>query len=253
MTVDRIDIALSGYGSMGRELEFHAAGGGLDVKRIYDIYESDKVSILKDEKEFPFSVAIEFTLPDTVLGNIKIFAEHGKNIVVGTTGWHDRTDEVRRIVEANNVGLIYGSNFSMGMQMFMRIVRRAGQLVDKLDGFDVMLHEMHHHRKKDSPSGSAVTLANILLEELSRKKSMQSETAHDAIESDKLHVSSTRGGEITGLHTVYIDSLADTLELTHRAKNRSGFALGALSAARWINGRKGMFEVGDMLKEIWGE
>ncbi|MFP4369801.1 MAG: 4-hydroxy-tetrahydrodipicolinate reductase, partial [Candidatus Kapaibacterium sp.] len=183
--------------------------------------------------------------------NVELFSSMGKNIVLGTTGWYDKKDEIEKIVKKQGNGLIWGSNFSIGMQMLFRIVRKAAALMDKVDGYDIMLHEMHHMRKKDSPSGSGISLANIILDEVSRKKGIFSETAHEQINPNKLHLSSTRGGEIHGTHTVYLDSLSDTIELTHRAKNRSGFAKGALTAARWIKGKTGFYKFDDILDELW--
>ena len=242
----KLPIALVGYGAMGREIEKIAGDYGYDIKAVFDIDTS-----LAQSNNFDFEVAIDFSFPEAVLENVEILAKHEKNIVIGTTGWQDDRLEIEDIVKESGIGVVWGSNFSLGMQMLFRIAKYAGKLVNKIDGYDVMLHEMHHKRKKDSPSGSALTLAEILLEELDFKNKILTETAHEKISPKDLHVSSTRGGEVTGNHTIYIDSAAESIELSHRAKNRSGFAAGALTAAKWIHGKSGFYEFSDVLKDIW--
>jgi 4-hydroxy-tetrahydrodipicolinate reductase len=236
--------ALAGYGSMGKMIEELAELEALEIVKKYDVNNK-----LTNEKDFDFAIAIEFTTPDSVVDNIKILAENGINTVAGTTGWYDELDDVKDIIKHNGTGLIYGTNFSIGMQMFQRIIAYAAELANNFEEYDAMLHEMHHKRKKDSPSGSAVTLAEILLSKLNSKTKLQPETQHSRIEPGDLHVSSTRGGEITGTHTVYFDSLADTIELTHRARNRKGFALGAIKAAKFIDGKKGVFDFSEVFEK----
>ncbi len=239
-------IAIVGYGNMGKEIETLAKRDGYEITDIFDLKNP-----LKENASYDFDVAIDFTFPDTVLKNVLILAEHNKNIVLGTTGWYDYKNEVKDIVDKNGIGLVWGSNFSIGMQMFFRITREASRLMNKIDNFDIMMHEMHHNRKKDSPSGTAVSLANIILEEVDFKTKIEKDSIDGQIEKDVLHLSSTRGGEITGRHTVYIDSYSDSIELSHRAKNRSGFALGSLTAANWINQNKGFHSFDDVLNNIW--
>lgn len=239
-------IAIVGYGNMGKEIEAIAKK---DNYIITDIFDLDNP--LKDNVNYEFDVAIDFTFPDTVLKNVLILAEHKKNIVLGTTGWYDYKKEVREIVEKNDVGLVWGSNFSIGMQMFFRITKEASRLMNCVDNFDILIHEMHHSRKKDSPSGTAVSLANIILQEVESKTRIEKNAIDGQIEKNVLHVSSSRGGDITGRHTIYIDSSSDSIELTHRAKNRSGFALGSLTAANWVNNNKGFHSFDDVLNNIW--
>ncbi len=247
-------IAVVGYGSMGREIVRQAQEQEIEIANIFDtdLIEGTSGSLI-DSKTFDFDVAIDFTYPEEVVENCRFLAKHKKNIVIGTTGWYKNIDEIRELSDKYGVGIIYGSNFSLGMQMLFRVARYAARLMNKANGYDIMVHEMHHSRKKDSPSGTAITLSDIIMEEVESKTSILSDTSHGRINKNQLHVSSTRGGEITGLHTVYIDSFADTIELTHRAKNRTGFAQGALEAARWIKGKRGFYEFEDMLKNIWGE
>ena len=241
-------IAISGYGTMGREIEQSARNRNIEVSEKFDI---DNLPV--KEKNYNFDVVIDFSIPDTAVDNIRLFAEMGKNIVVGVTGWYDKMDEVKNIVVSNGVGLVWGSNFSIGMQMFFRIARFASSLMNKNSGYDIFLHEMHHHRKKDSPSGTAVSLGNIILEEVSNKNTILDDTARDAIKPEQLHISSSRGGEIPGTHTLYLDSFADTIELTHRARNRRGFADGAVEAALWLHGKTGFWSFNEVLDIKWGQ
>lgn len=240
---DRIKIALIGYGSMGKEIEKQSDIKSFQITDIFDIF-----NIPDPYKEYEFDTAIDFSYPESVLDNIRFFSSMKKNIVVGTTGWYDRLNEAREIVEENGNALIYGSNYSLGMYAFMRILKFASQIFDNFKMYDVFLHEFHHKEKKDSPSGTALSLANIILNETESKKRICSEKATNKIERESLHVTSTRGGYIPGIHTVYFDSLADTIELKHSARNRSGFALGALLACKLIEGKKGVFEFNELLE-----
>ena len=244
---DKLKIALIGYGSMGKEIHRLSEDKDYIVTDIFDL--KNKID---ENKEYDFDVAIDFTFPEYVFDNVTKLAKMGKNIVLGTTGWYDREDELKSIVEKYDVGLVWGSNFSIGVQMFFRMVNKISEIVDKVEDFDIMMHEMHHYRKKDSPSGTAETLANIILENVARKTSKEINAIQGDVDRSKLHVSSTRGGEITGRHTIYIDSISDSIEVTHRAKNRSGFALGSLSAATWIKDKKGFYVFDDVLDSIWG-
>jgi 4-hydroxy-tetrahydrodipicolinate reductase len=241
-------IAIFGYGSMGREIERLAREQGFVVSDIFDV---DSLPVAG--KTYDFDVAIDFTQPDAVISNAKLVTGMGRNMVIGTTGWLDRKDEARALADNTGTGIVYGSNFSVGVQMYFSIVEAAAKLLNRTEGYDIMLHEMHHKRKKDSPSGTALTLADIILKEVESKNKIETETIHGGISPETLHVSSTRGGEIMGTHTVYFDSLADTIEITHRARNRSGFASGALTAAKWILGKKGFYDFQDVMTAIWSE
>ena len=239
-------IAIVGYGAMGRVIEKLAKDKGYYITDIFD-----KDNPLERDADYDFDVAIDFTYPDTVINNIQILSDHGKSVVVGTTGWYNRRDEISNIVNKNETGLVWGSNFSVGVQMYFKIVKYASKLVNFLDSYDVMVHEMHHRRKKDSPSGTAEIMAKIITSNIDRKTGTEFNAINGEVDNSKLHVSSTRGGEITGLHTMYIDSLADSIELTHNAKNRTGFALGSLLAANWVHNKKGFYSFSEILTDIW--
>jgi len=238
-------IGIVGYGQMGKMIEVLAKAENITVGAIFDIDNP-----LRANSKHDYDVAIDFSTPDSVLDNIKFLSGIGKNVVVGTTGWHDKLEDARSIVEGSGTGLVYGSNFSVGMNVMYSIIRTAAGKVNSFPEYDVMIHEIHHKRKKDSPSGTALSIAKIILEEVSTKKRILTDLANGQISPEDLHVSSLRGGEIPGTHTVIIDSPADTIEITHRAKNREGFAAGALLAVKWIAGKKGLFEFSEIFDQL---
>ena len=236
-----LKIALVGYGSMGKEVEKAAKQKGIEISEIFDL---DNPLIPRNK--FSFDVAIDFSLPDAVLNNVKILAENKINCVIGTTGWYEKMPEISAIVLESGIGCVYGSNFSIGMNYFFKLVEFAAKELNKFEDYDIFLHEFHHKRKKDSPSGTALSLGNIILNNFSKKTKIDSNKIDGIIDETTLHISSTRGGEVVGIHNIFIDSISDTIELSHIAKNRSGFALGALEAAKWIDGKKGFYDFRDI-------
>ena len=232
-------IALIGYGKMGREIEAAAQAQGETIACAFDSTNRVTADALQDA-----DVCIEFSTPQSALSNILAAIDAGKDVVVGTTGWHHELPNLREKLQHS--GLLYSSNFSLGMNIFQRIVARAAELMQNAADYDPFIHEAHHRQKADSPSGTALTLAELLLARLERKTKIATETVHGRIDPAALHVSSTRAGYITGTHTVGFDSEADLIELKHVAKNRRGFALGALVAARWLRGRKGIYTMEDV-------
>jgi 4-hydroxy-tetrahydrodipicolinate reductase len=174
-----------------------------------------------------------------------------KPIVVGTTGWQDQLSKIEALVSKNRTGLIYASNFSIGVNVFFQIVRVAAQLMDRFSDYDAFIHEIHHKNKIDSPSGTALTMGQIVLKILQRKKELLNETSHGKIRPEQLHISSSRSGDVVGTHILSFDSVADSIELKHTAKNRSGLALGTLLAAEWIIGKKGLFTMDDIFQDLF--
>ncbi len=238
-------IALVGYGAMGHELDRLASSAGCTIARVFDEHRP-----LTADSPDEFDVAIDFTVPGAVLPNLEVLARMGKSVVIGTTGWYQHMPQVQQIVEQHGIGCVWGSNFSVGVQMFLRVVRAAAIMANDATEYDVMVHEWHHHRKKDSPSGTAISLASAIIGEVDRKNHMEAETRHDQIDPSALHVTSTRGGEVVGKHIVTLDGPFDTIELVHTAKNRSGFAHGALLAAQWVKDKKGLYEFTDVFPQI---
>jgi len=230
-----MNIAIIGYGKMGHEVEKIAKLKGINVVSIIDPNEKNAAFREINEQSMKnVDVCIDFTAPNSVVENIKKISSFGKNMAVGTTGWHDRLDEVRNIVGKSNMGFIYASNFSIGVNIFFRIVENAARLMNKVDAYDVYGYELHHNKKLDSPSGTAKSIEKILINNITRKK--------------EVPFASVRSGSIPGTHVVGFDSSADTIELKHTARNREGFALGAIMAAEWINGKKGFYDINDIIK-----
>jgi 4-hydroxy-tetrahydrodipicolinate reductase len=172
---------------------------------------------------------------------------------VGTTGWDDVRDEVRTIVDEAGIGYLWGANFSIGANIFFSLAAAVARAIDPFDEYDISVHETHHDRKADSPSGTALHVAERILEGLKRKTRVLTEAAHRKIEPDELHVSSTRLGSVPGTHVVTADSPADTIEVIHRARSRRGFALGAVRGAEWVVTRRGLFDVSDFMDSVMHE
>ncbi len=238
-------IAIIGHGAMGREVERLAEPLGMSVSVICDVDQP-----LRDLPAADFDVAIDFSWPDAVIDNVRSAARLQRPIVIGTTGWYDHMDQVRSIVAGAGIGCVWGSNFNIGTHLFLRIVRNAAEQINAHAGFDVAVHEWHHQRKKDSPSGTAITTAQAILSSLHRKTRLETETSHGVIDPDALHVTSSRVGEVIGRHQVTIDSAFETIEIIHTAKNRQGFAQGALLAASWLQHRTGMFDVSEIIDSL---
>lgn len=204
-------ITLLGHGNMGKEVERLINDAGTHT--IVSISDAD--------------VVIDFTSPEIVLENIRKVAGLGKNMVVGTTGWYDHLGEIEKIVKEAGIGLIYAQNFSVGANIFFRVVAEAAKLFRKFEGYDVYGLEIHHKAKKDSPSGTALRIAR---------------------EVDGLEFSSIRAGRNPGFHQVVFDSSADSITLSHQAHNRSGFAAGAILAAEFIKDKKGLHSFEEVLE-----
>ncbi len=239
-----LKIALLGFGKMGKEVAQLAEENGHEIVGTYEI--DQPLSSANAPKAV--DVFIDFTIPNSVIANVQAVAEIGKPLVIGTTGWYDQLNGVKKIVSDAKIGVIYASNFSIGMNLFFKIVANAAELFDRFEQYDPFIHEFHHRGKLDSPSGTANSLAKIVLEKIKRKQATLGKTSEGAISPNQLHVTSTRAGSIPGTHIVGFDSEADTIELKHTARGRRGFAAGALYAAQWIVGKHGLFTMDDLLE-----
>jgi len=195
-------------------------------------------------------VCIEFTHSDSVLSNIREILQIKKPLVVGTTGWFDHLEEVKKWVQDAGVGLIYAPNFSLGVNIFYKLIEHTAGLMNKFPEYDVSGLESHHNRKADAPSGTAKILAKKLLAKIDRKDEVVFNFCNRKIKPNELHFPSLRIGSVTGMHEVLFDSTADTIVLRHTARNREGFALGAVQAAQWIKDKKGLYSISDMMEDI---
>jgi 4-hydroxy-tetrahydrodipicolinate reductase len=256
-----MNIALIGYGKMGKMIEQIAHAQGHKISAVVDPFAADAqagIKISKSIAEADFSsvdAAIEFTQPDTAVTNILALAERKIPIVVGTTAWQACLDEVSKAVEKGDTSLIWASNFSIGVNMFYRIAWYAAQLANNFSEYDIGGFEVHHNKKMDSPSGTAKTLAEGVLSKIDRKKKIVWETLNRKPEADEIHFPSLRMGSIPGTHSLFFDSQADTIEITHTARGREGFASGAVQAAKWLTAqkRRGVFTVDDMMNDLFKE
>jgi 4-hydroxy-tetrahydrodipicolinate reductase len=230
-------MALLGYGKMGKLIETIALRDGWEVGPKLDINDNAGGSGITAASMTGVDVAIEFSQPDAVLSNVEAAARTGVHVVVGTTGWSDKRGRVERMVQESGIGLVYGANFSLGMNLFFEIVSHSARLIGMLPQYDAYMCEEHHRAKKDAPSGTALNLLDLMRPHLS---------------NPNLNIASVRAGSIPGTHVVGFDSEADTILLEHRARSRQGFAEGAVLAARWIAGRKGFYDFRQVFREIVG-
>ena len=248
-----MNIALVGYGRMGKEVEQiliergHRVGLKVDPNPGISDAQSLKADLLKG-----IDGVIEFSLTAAVAANAAIYAQTKTPAVIGTTGWEAQRAEVERLITDGQGALLYGSNFSIGAHLMFALVARAAELIKPFDDYDIMVHELHHKLKVDSPSGTALSIANLIIDKLPRKTSIQSQSLDRAIRPEELHVSSTRGGSIPGIHSVILDSVSDTIEITHTARNRRGLALGSVQALEWLVGKTGFFRVEEFVASVTG-
>lgn len=226
------NLAIVGYGKMGKLIESLAPEYGFDVRLKLDINNNANFGALTEDNFRGIDAAIEFSIPSAVPENVRRISALGVNLVVGATGWLDHIDEVRQSIANANTGLVWSPNFSIGMQAFFRIVAEAAKLMSSEKQYESWAWEIHHSAKKDAPSGTLLKLV----------EQMQHAGYHH-----KIDVASNRAGSIPGTHEIGFDSSADTITLRHTARNREGFARGALKAAQWVIGKQGFFEFADIL------
>lgn len=239
-------IAIIGYGSMGHTLENVCKSKGVSIAKIYDIDNP-----LNQDDKLNFDVAIDFSEPSAVIPNLQYLASNRKNVVIGTTGWYEKVDEVKKIAENAGIGVVWGSNFSMGMQFFFRIIQKTSILMKKLEEFEVGIIETHHKNKKDAPSGTSLALSKFFINELFKYDGTSTNPEECVKDHKKLPITSLRLGDVFGEHIVKIDTPYDVIELKHEAKNRNGFANGALEAAKWVNKKQGFYNFNDILSSYW--
>ena len=225
-------ILLVGYGRMGRLVGELAPQYECEVAGIVDPQSASQSATLDDERLREIDVAIDFSLPEAVPVNLPAIARLGLNAVVGTTGWRSQEPALRKIVADSGIGVVAAPNFSAGVVMFEAIVARAAGLAAAQPEFGAWLHETHHAMKKDAPSGTALLL-----------KSAMERAGYPR----PIDVSSTRAGYVPGIHTIGFDGPAESITLSHSARDRSAFARGALQAARWVAGKRGWFTMHDVL------
>ncbi len=243
-----MNIALIGYGKMGKEIETLAKTNQHHIVCKIDIDNHNEIHSLQSNH---VDVAFEFTTPSSAVENINACFKQHIPVVCGTTGWYDHFQEISDLCKQTNGSLFYAPNFSIGVNIFMAISSYASEIMNSfLDNYSVRIEETHHTQKKDSPSGTAITLANEVMNKiksLTLWKNFLNETPHSELQPE-LPVFSFRKDNIVGNHKLIFDSTSDTVTIEHNAKNRQGFALGALAAAQFIISRKGIYTMHDLMK-----
>lgn len=235
-----MNIALLGYGKMGKEIESIALQRGHSI--VLKVDESNASNFTNEELK-KADVAIEFSTPHTVIANIKKCFDAQVPIVVGTTGWYDSFKEIETECKQKNTSLFHATNFSLGVNLFFKVNSYLAELMNKYDSYNVEMEEIHHIHKLDKPSGTAISLANQVLDKIDRKKNW-SITDNN---SETLFIKDVREGEVPGTHIIKYTSSVDDIEIMHKAHNRKGFALGAVIAAEYIKGKKGIFTMNDLI------
>ena len=230
-----MNIALLGYGRMGKSIEAIAMERNHNITlkatsstTTFDFYETD--------------VAIDFSIPSTAVNNVKRAIDAGIPVISGTTGWLEHYEEVLEYCRSKNGTFLYASNFSLGVNIFFEINKRLGQLMGSVEGYTTKIEEIHHTKKLDAPSGTAITLAEQIIENTHYKG-----WSLDKPNSDEIHIEAKRIPEVPGTHEVTYNSEIDSISIKHTAHSRQGFALGAVIAAEWIKDKKGIFSMKDVL------
>ena len=257
-----MNIALIGYGKMGKIIEAQALEKGHKIIAVVDpfigmektFYGSpikkslDEITSLKEKPD----IAVDFTRPVDAVKNLLSLAGAGISVVIGTTGWYDKMAEVKTAVEKAGTSLFWAPNYSLGMNVFYRVAEFAAEIFDPFSDYDAGGLEIHHNKKADSPSGTAKLIAEKMLLKMTRKKKAVYEKLDHPPAADELHFASLRVGTVQGVHSVIFDSQSDTVEITHTIRNRDGMAAGALRAAEWLFNKKerGVFTMDDMLTDI---
>lgn len=230
-----MNIALLGYGRMGKSIE------AIALERNHSI--SLKVSDSTDFFDFSKTdVAIDFSIPDAAVSNIKKAIDAGIPIISGTTGWLKQYEEVLDYCKTKGGTFLYASNFSLGVNIFFEINKKLSELMATVDGYDVEIEEIHHTKKRDAPSGTAITLAEQIIEQTTYEN-----WTLDKPKSNEIYIEAKRIPEVPGTHEITYNSEVDSISIKHKANSRHGFALGAVIAAEWIKDKKGIFSMKDVL------
>lgn len=234
--------AIIGYGKMGHEIEKILLERGHSVALVID---TDNAADLNAANLAQADVALEFTMPTTAYGNIRTCIENATPVVSGTTGWTDRLPELQELCREKGGALFYASNYCLGVNLMFRLNRQLAAMIDRVGGYDAKIEEVHHTQKKDAPSGTAITLAEEIIGHIGTKERWVNRPAADPSE---LAISSIREGAVPGIHTVTYTSADDVLTLRHEILNRRTLALGAVIAAEFLNGKRGVYTMDDLLK-----
>jgi 4-hydroxy-tetrahydrodipicolinate reductase len=228
-------IALLGYGKMGKEIEKIALSRGHEIVIRKDI--NDKIDITLAD------VAIDFSVPSSAFNNITNCINNNVPVISGTTGWLNSYEEAVKLCNDKKSAFMYASNYSLGVNIFFELNKQLAKMMNSLEDYDISMEEIHHTQKLDAPSGTAITLAEGIIENSSKKNWDLGEKTSE----ENIPITAKRIPNIPGTHSVWYDSKVDSIEIKHTANSREGFALGAVVAAEWILGKKGVFSMKDVL------
>ncbi|MDR1950923.1 MAG: 4-hydroxy-tetrahydrodipicolinate reductase [Bacteroidales bacterium] len=240
-----MNIALLGYGKMGKTIEKIALQNGHVIVAKIDNDSDWEQFVGARSARPPIDIAIEFSTPQTVVKNIFRCFDLNIPIVVGTTGWNEQKDEIFSYCKQHQKALFYASNFSIGVNLFFELNKHLAQMMKNYSDYNVHIEETHHLQKLDKPSGTAITLAENLIENYPQKKSWTCDAPNETLET--LNIKALRKEDVFGIHSIFYESNEDIIEIKHEAKSRDGFAKGALLSAEWLVGKQGVFTMKDML------
>lgn len=235
-----MNIALFGYGKMGKEIEAVAIKRNHNI--VLKINKANVESITAADLK-KADVIIEFSTPHSVLENIKKCINAQVPVVVGTTGWYDNFSDIKKLCSEKNGTLFHATNFSLGVNLFFKVNTYLAELMNKYNNYEVSMEEIHHIHKLDKPSGTAITLAEQIIDKIDKKKKWSIEESN----AETLFIHDVREGEVPGTHIIKYQSEVDDIEIMHKAHNRKGFALGAVIAAEFLNGKKGIYTMSDII------
>lgn len=242
-----MNIALIGYGKMGQIIERFAIERGHEIVLKIGTANLDELTVANLRKA---DVAIDFSMPDSAIKNIHTCFDANVPVIVGTTGWYGQLQEIKDECLSRNNTLLYGSNFSIGVNLFFHINAVLAKMMNNYPAYDVQVEEIHHTQKLDSPSGTAMTIAEEIIENIDRKKEwvneLDSNPNVEVLKQDQLLIASQRIENIPGTHTVVYSSEVDEIEIRHTAHSRAGFALGAVVAAEWLQDKQGFYNISDI-------
>lgn len=236
-----MNIAIIGYGRMGQTIEKIAKSRGHNINAVIDVDNQQDIHRLKEQN---IDMAIEFTQPASAFDNIISLLKQKISVVSGTTGWLDKIDEVEALVETTGTGFLYAPNFSVGVNLFFAINEYAARIMNNVPDFDVKIEEVHHIHKLDSPSGTAIQLAQDVIRQLDRKSAWEN---NESPNKEVLEIHSSREPDVPGIHSTIYSGEFDLIKLEHTAKSREGFATGAVLASEFLQDKKGVFSMKDVL------
>ncbi|MFK8059730.1 MAG: 4-hydroxy-tetrahydrodipicolinate reductase [Polaribacter sp.] len=228
-------IALLGYGRMGKEIEKIALSRGHEIVIRKDVDDVININLA--------DVAIDFSVPSSAFNNITNCINNNVPVISGTTGWLDKYEDAVALCKEKNSAFMYASNYSLGVNIFFELNKQLAKMMSTLEDYNISMEEIHHTKKLDAPSGTAITLAEGIIENTAKENWVLG----DKISEENIPIAAKRVVDVPGTHTVWYDSEVDTIEIKHTAHSRKGFALGAVVAAEWILGKKGVFTMKDVL------